>query len=72
MKAKLKSNVPRTEFSLSGWRAIASTAEAAALPCPIPGPIAAKPTERPAAITEAAEIIGFILNLCEKFTIYLN
>ena len=61
MNAKLKSRVPRILFSASGWRAIPSTACPAALPWPIPGPIAAKPTERPAAITEAAEIIESLI-----------
>lgn len=43
MKAKLNNNVPRILPSASGWRAIPSTAWAAAEPWPIPGPIAAKP-----------------------------
>ena len=56
MKAKLRSKVPRNLFSASGWRAIPSTVAPAAWPWPIPGPIAAKPTERPAATTDAAAI----------------
>ena len=33
---------------------------------PIPGPIAAKPIDKPAAITEEAEIIGFINSIKVK------
>ena len=57
MNAKLNSKVPRIWFSTSGWRAIPSTAWPAAVPWPIPGPIAARPTERPAPITDAPAII---------------
>ena len=63
MNAKLRSRVPRSLFSASGWRAIPSTVAPAAWPWPIPGPIAAKPTERPAAITEAAEKIRSIIKM---------
>ena len=45
--------------SASGWRAKPSTAWAAAEPCPIPGPIDAKPIENPAPRTEADVIKGF-------------
>ena len=61
MKAKLSSSVPRILFSASGWRVIPSTAAPAAWPWPIPGPIAAKPTERPAAITDAPEMIESVI-----------
>jgi hypothetical protein len=43
-------------ITTTGWRAI-STAWPAALPWPIPGPIADKPIDKPAAITEEAEAI---------------
>ena len=55
MNAKDRRRVPRILPSASGWRAKPSTACAAADPWPIPGPIAAKPIDNPAAITEAAE-----------------
>ena len=61
MNARERRSVPRILPSASGWRAIPSTACAAAVPCPIPGPIAAKPTDRPEATTEAADTIGLDL-----------
>ena len=66
MNAKDRRRVPRILPSASGWRAKPSTACAAAVPWPIPGPIAAKPIDYPAAITEAAETIGFIIILFLK------
>jgi hypothetical protein len=35
---------------------------AAAVPCPIPGPIDARPIANPAAITDAPDTIGFIIS----------
>ena len=55
INAKLNNKVPLILPSTSGCLDIPSTALAAALPCPIPGPIAAKPTAKLAAITDAAE-----------------
>ncbi|GJP56000.1 hypothetical protein CLOM_g15052 [Closterium sp. NIES-68] len=65
MKAKLSNKVPRILPSASGCLAIPSTACPAAVPCPIPGPMEARPTANPAAITEAAEIKGFITFLLQ-------
>jgi hypothetical protein len=62
IKARLSNQVPRIFPSASGCLAIPSTACPAAVPCPTPGPIEASPTANPAAITEAAEISGFIVN----------
>ena len=58
INAKDNKSVPRILPSASGWRANPSTAWAAAAPCPMPGPMAAKPIAKPAAITDAPEIIA--------------
>ena len=60
INAKDNKRVPLILPSASGWRASPSIALPDAVPCPIPGPIAPNPIAKPAPITEAAQIIGFL------------